>query len=88
MDEENTEVMEPKKSFKDTKVWIWCKEHSGEIITIFGGLCTVAGAIINFASRKYEEDEYIYTQASSGETYRLKAKHMTSAYLDIDPDDD
>ena len=56
----------------------WCKEHSGELITIFGGVCTVAGAIINFCTKKYEEDSYIYTVTDKDHIYRVKCKRLES----------
>lgn len=87
MDEDKVmnEVTPAKKTFKDTKFCQWCRAHSGEIITVFGGVCTVAGAIINLCTKKYEEDSYVYTTTKDGDVYRLKAKKLpTQDSTDID----
>lgn len=54
-----------KQSCADTKAKVktWSKEHAGEIVTVFGGLCTVAGAIISYAASAKEDKEYVEIKA-------------------------
>ena len=82
MDNEVIEVQESET--KRSKVKAWLHEHSGQLITIFGGVCTVAGAVINLCTKKYEENEYVYTTSQNGDVYRLKAKKMPTSEQKID----
>lgn len=68
-----------KESCKETKekVKTWLHENGGTLVTIFGGICTVAGATINYCTKKYEEDSYVYVKTKKdGYQYRIKAKRL------------
>ena len=78
MEEKWEEFKEGVKKKKDAAK-LWCHEHSGEIITIFGGVCTVVGAVVNFCTKKYEEDTCVYTVTDNGNVYRIKAKKLPKA---------
>lgn len=82
MDEEKTfkeKVLEKKDQAK-----VWCRAHIGELVTIFGGICTVTGAIINYASKKYEEDSYVYTMTRSGDIKKIKCKSVETVDIDCE----
>ena len=87
MEEEKKELSLGEK-IKQSKFGVWCKEHSGEIITVFGGVCTVAGAVISLCTKKYEENDYVYTTSADGDVYRLKAKRMPTSLSSINPDEE
>lgn len=50
-------------SDRKNRIKSWSKEHAGELVTVFGGLCTVAGAIISYAASAKEDKEYIEVKA-------------------------
>ena len=86
MEEKWNEFKEGCKKTKD-KAKNWLHENSGTLVTIFGGVCTVAGAIINYSTKKYEEDSYVYTVTDKGNVYRVKAKRLPHAGKTWNPEE-
>lgn len=73
--------MEEKKTFKTwlkerkDKVKKFCSEHPDVILTVVGGLASLAGGALKIYANKSEYEDYLYTTADD-EVYKLPAKKM------------
>lgn len=77
--------MEEKKTFgvwfKETKekVLNFCKEHPDVILTVAGGLMSVAGGALKIYANKTEYEDCIYTISDKDNVYKVPAKKMNTA---------
>ena len=64
----DVEIVTEDGILKRTKKFV--ESHVGEIMTVFGGICILASAILN----ANEGNSYIYTTATDGTVFKVRAK--------------
>lgn len=73
--------MEEKKDFKTwwidkkTKVKNFCSNHPDVVLTVIGGLASLAGGALKLYANKTEYEDYLYTTVDD-QVYKLPAKEM------------
>ena len=73
--------MKEKKGFKawfvetKKKVMDFCAKHPDAILTISGGLLSLAGGALKLYANKSDYDDYLYTSVDNS-VYKLPAKQM------------
>ena len=73
--------MEEKRDFKTwwndkkTKVKIFCSNHPDVVLTVVGGLASLAGGALKLYANKSEYENYLYTTVDD-QVYKLPAKEM------------
>ena len=56
----------------------WCKEHPDIVLTVIGGLFTLAGGIIKIIANKNEYEDHLFTTVDD-EIYKIPSKKMKTA---------
>lgn len=76
--------MEEKKTFKQkladkwTSVKKFCEDHPDVVLTLVGGIASIAGAGLRVYANKSEYEDYLYTTVDN-KIYKLPAKEMKTA---------
>ena len=77
-------TVEKKKSFKERlsekfgKVKNFCSDHPDVVLTVLGGLASLAGGCLKLYANKTEYEDYLYTEVDDT-VYKLPAKEMKTA---------
>lgn len=77
-------TVEKKKGFKQKlsekvdKVKNFCSNHPDVVLTVLGGLASLAGGCIKLYTSKTEYEDYLYTEVDDT-VYKLPAKEMKTA---------
>lgn len=83
--------MEEKKDFKTwlkekkDKVKKFCSEHPDVVLTVVGGLASLAGGALKIYANKSEYEDYLYTISDEDHVYKVPAKRMKTASRTINP---
>ena len=65
---------------KKNKFKEFCKQHPDILLTVVGGVFTLAGACINYATTKNEYKDNVY-MTDGEDVYKIPAKSMNSKKL-------
>lgn len=78
------EKMTVKKWFVDkkNKVVKFCEDHPDVILTVIGGLASLAGGCIKLYCSKTEYEDYVYTVTTDDEIYKIPAKPVKSCTME------
>ena len=77
MEEAKEEVVEVKMGFKD-KFLGFCRKHPDVVLTLVGGVASLAGGIIKIIAAINEYEDNVFTTIDN-EVYKIPAKHMKTA---------
>ena len=61
------------------KFVIWCKQNPGSVVTIFGGICTVLGGVLNIINNRTEYRDNVFIKTTDGEVVKVPARKMRTA---------
>lgn len=67
------EIEVEEKGFK-----AWCKKHPDVVLTVFGGLCGLAGGILKLIAVRSEYEDNLYTTVDD-EIYKIPSKKLKTA---------
>ena len=84
-------MKEEKKGFKNwfkekkEKVLDYCEKHPDVVLTLVGGLMSIAGGALKIYANKSEYEDYLYTISDEDHVYKVPAKKMKTASRTINP---
>lgn len=65
--------------WNNQKIVIWCKNNPGSVVTIFGGICTVLGGVLNIINNRTEYRDHVFITTTDNEVVKIPARKMRTA---------
>ena len=75
---EQKKSLKEKLSEKKTRFKEFCSNHPDVVLTVLGGLASLAGGCLKLYANKTEYEDYLYTEVDDA-VYKLPAKEMKTA---------